>query len=33
MRETAEGEAQDQQNQDAYSRAVARVAISDRFKS
>ena len=32
MRGTAEGEAAYQQYQDAYSRAVARVAISDRFK-
>jgi len=32
MRGTAEGEAVYQQYQDAYSRAVARVAISDRFK-
>jgi F-type H+-transporting ATPase subunit epsilon len=33
MRGTAEGEAAYQQYQDAYSRAVARVAITDRFKS
>jgi F-type H+-transporting ATPase subunit epsilon len=33
MRGTAEGEAAYRQYQDAYSRAIARVAISDRFKS
>jgi|SRR4029453_12800080 F-type H+-transporting ATPase subunit epsilon len=33
MRGTAEGEAVYQQYQDAYSRAIARVAISERFKS
>lgn len=33
LRGTAEGEALYQQYQEAYSRAVARVAISDRFKS
>jgi len=33
MRGTPEGEAVYQQYQDAYSRAIARVAISDRFKS
>lgn len=33
LRGTAEGEAQYQQYQEAYSRAVARIAISDRFKS
>jgi F-type H+-transporting ATPase subunit epsilon len=32
MRGTPEGEAAYQQYQDAYSRAVARVSISDRFK-
>jgi F-type H+-transporting ATPase subunit epsilon len=32
MRGTAEGEAAYRQYQDAYSRAIARVAISDRFK-
>ena len=32
MRGTPEGEAAYQQYQDAYSRAIARVAISDRFK-
>ena len=32
LRGTAEGEALYQQYQDAYSRAVARIAISDRFK-
>ena len=33
LRGTAEGEAVYQQYQDAYSRAIARVAISDRFKT
>jgi len=33
MRGTPEGEAAYQQYQDAYSRAVARVSITDRFKS
>jgi F-type H+-transporting ATPase subunit epsilon len=33
MRGTPEGEAAYQQYQDAYSRALARVAISERFKS
>src|SRR5262245_48819362 len=33
LRGTPEGEAHYQQYQDAYSRALARVAISDRFKS
>ncbi len=33
LRGTPEGEAQFQQYQDAYSRAVARIAITDRFKS
>ena len=33
LRSTGDGEALYQQYQDAYSRAVARVAISDRFKS
>jgi len=33
LRGTAEGEALYQQYQDAYTRAVARVAISDRFQS
>jgi F0F1-type ATP synthase epsilon subunit len=32
MRHTAEGEALYRQYQDAYSRAIARVAVSDRFK-
>jgi F-type H+-transporting ATPase subunit epsilon len=32
MRDTAEGEALYRQYQDAYSRAIARVAVSDRFK-
>jgi F-type H+-transporting ATPase subunit epsilon len=33
MRGTAEGEAAYQRYQDAYTRAVARVSLSDRFKS
>jgi len=33
MRDTPEGEAAYQEYQDAYTRAVARVAVSDRFKS
>ena len=33
LRSSAEGEALYQQYQDAYSRAVARIAISERFKS
>src|SRR5262245_28114040 len=33
MRATQEGEALYQQYQDAYSRAIARIAISDRFKA
>jgi len=33
MRGTAEGEAAYQEYQDAYSRAVARIATSDRFKN
>ena len=33
MRGTEEGEALYQQYQEAYSRAIARVAVSDRFKS
>jgi F-type H+-transporting ATPase subunit epsilon len=33
MRGTAEGEAAYQQYQDAYSRALSRVSITDRFKS
>jgi F-type H+-transporting ATPase subunit epsilon len=33
MRGTADGEATYQQYQDAYSRAIARISISDRFKS
>ena len=33
LRGTAEGEAAYQQYQDAYSRAIARVAISDRFEN
>jgi F-type H+-transporting ATPase subunit epsilon len=32
MRGTAEGEAAYQQYQDAYSRAISRISISDRFK-
>jgi hypothetical protein len=32
MRASAEGEAKIRELQDAYSRAVARVATSDRFK-
>jgi F-type H+-transporting ATPase subunit epsilon len=32
MRHTEEGEAAYQEYQDAYSRAIARIAISDRFK-
>jgi F-type H+-transporting ATPase subunit epsilon len=32
MRDTAEGEALYQQYQEAYSRAIARVSVSDRFK-
>jgi F-type H+-transporting ATPase subunit epsilon len=33
MRRTANGEAAYRQYQDAYSRAIARIAISDRFKA
>lgn len=33
MRTTSDGEALYQQYQDAYSRAIARVSVSDRFKS
>jgi F-type H+-transporting ATPase subunit epsilon len=33
MRQTADGEALYRQYQDAYSRAIARIAISDRFKT
>lgn len=32
MRQTAEGEEVYQEYQDAYSRAIARIAVSDRFK-
>jgi F0F1-type ATP synthase epsilon subunit len=32
MRHTTEGEATYQQYQDAYSRAIARISVSDRFK-
>lgn len=33
MRHTPEGEATYQEYQDAYSRAIARIAVSDRFKA
>jgi F0F1-type ATP synthase epsilon subunit len=33
LRATADGQAQYQEFQDAYSRAITRIAISERFKS